>query len=54
MLESLEASMLKIWDDKHNKLRPVFCVAAHAALILIGKYYTLTDDNETYHIAMCK
>lgn len=54
MLESLEASMHKIRDDAKHELRPVFRVAAHAALILIGKYYALTDDNEAYRIAMCE
>ena len=30
----------------------VIRIAAKAALLVIGKYYALTDDNEVYRIAI--
>jgi len=50
MLERLEHSMAKVRDAE--KLPNVIRIAAEAALIMIGKYYALTDDNEVYRIAI--
>jgi hypothetical protein len=50
MLERLEHSMAKVRDAE--KLPNVIHIAAEAALIMIGKYYALTDDNEVYRIAI--
>ncbi|KAF9234388.1 hypothetical protein BU15DRAFT_79069 [Melanogaster broomeanus] len=50
MLECLEHSMTLV-RDASNELS-VIRIAAEAALIMIGKYYALTDDNEVYRIAI--
>ncbi|KAI9569143.1 hypothetical protein HD554DRAFT_2020888, partial [Boletus coccyginus] len=46
MLEQLEYSMVTVWGA-YLKLA-VICIAADATLTMIGKYCTLTDDNEVY------
>jgi hypothetical protein len=50
MLEQLEHQLEFMQDDwnTHNVIR----IAAQAALLMVGKYYALTDDNEVYRIAM--
>ncbi|KAG1748375.1 uncharacterized protein EDB91DRAFT_1218757 [Suillus paluster] len=50
MLERLEHMMVKVSRD--TELSAIVRVAALAALQVIGKYYTLTDDNEVYRIAI--
>lgn len=52
MLEELEFSLSKIRDDA--TLPNVIRIAAIAALIVVGKYYALTDDCEVYRIAISK
>jgi hypothetical protein len=54
MLKNHEASMLKVRDDIQGELCPVIQIAAPFQLDLDWKYYSLSNDNETYHIAMCK
>ena len=50
MLERLEHSMTRVRNatQEPNIVR----VAAEAALLMIGKYYALTDENEVYRIAI--
>jgi len=50
MLERLEHSMSTICDAAEEP--SVIRIAAKAALLVIGKYYALTDDNEVYRIAI--
>ena len=46
----MEHELEGVRDDAN--LANVVRVAAHAALLMIGKYYALTDDSEVYRIAM--
>ncbi|TFY82246.1 hypothetical protein EWM64_g1767 [Hericium alpestre] len=50
MLEELEHVLDKVYED--FTLPNVIRIAARAALIMVGKYYALSDDNEVYRIAM--
>ena len=50
MLERLKHSMTKV-RNAYSELA-VIHIAAKAALMLVGKYYALTDDNEGYRIAI--
>jgi hypothetical protein len=56
LIEEMEHAMLDIRDDKllgvthHGVTR----LAAQAALVVIAKYYALTDDCEIYRIAISK
>lgn len=50
MLEDMEHALENVRNDA--SLPDVIRVAAHAALLTIGKYYALTDDCEVYRIAM--
>ena len=52
MLENLEHQLHFMRDcaDAPKVIR----TAAVAGLIMVGKYYALTDDNEVYRIAMGK
>jgi hypothetical protein len=52
MLEQLEHQLEFTRNDRdtHNVIR----IAAQAGLLMVGKYYALTDDNEVYRIAMGK
>lgn len=50
MLDELEKSMVKVRDDE--ELLDVIRVAAQAALLLIDKYFSLTDECELYQIAI--
>lgn len=52
MLETMEHHLQTVRDDVDNQLSPVIRVAAVAALLVIGKYYALSDDNEVYRIAI--
>jgi hypothetical protein len=52
MLDALEQSMVQVRDMKHGHLPDVIRVAAQAALLLIDKYFTLTDECELYQIAI--
>lgn len=52
ILEELEATLTNIRNDA--TLPNVICIAAMAALIVVGKYYALTDDCEVYRIAISK
>jgi len=49
MLEAMEHQLVEVRDavDLPNVIR----IAAQAALLVIAKYYALTDDNEVYRIA---
>jgi hypothetical protein len=53
MLEQIEASMVQV-RNAGDELPAVICVAAQATLLLIDKYFTLTDDCELYQIAIGK
>ncbi|KAI0061954.1 hypothetical protein BV25DRAFT_1804810, partial [Artomyces pyxidatus] len=50
MLETLEQQLTHVRDSVElpNTIR----VAAHASLIMVGKYYALSDDCEVYRIAI--
>jgi hypothetical protein len=50
MLEDLETAMIKVRNAVD--LPHVIRVAAHAALMVIDKYYSLTDECEVYQIAI--
>ncbi|KAJ7841983.1 hypothetical protein B0H13DRAFT_1648942 [Mycena leptocephala] len=50
MLENLEDQLTNIRNDA--SLPDVIRIAAIAALIVVGKYYALTDDTEVYRIAI--
>lgn len=52
MLEKLEHQLQFTLDcaEAPNVIR----IAAQAGLMMVGKYYALTDDNEVYRIAMGK
>jgi hypothetical protein len=52
MLESIEESMVAVWDDNDAELPNVIRVAAQAALLLIDKYSVFTSDCELYQIAI--
>lgn len=50
MLEALEDELTNMRDDAD--LPTVIRIAAIAALLVIGKYYALSDDTEVYRIAI--
>ena len=50
MLEAMEHDLTKVRDS--SELPEVIRVAAIAGLLVISKYYALTDDNEVYRIAI--
>lgn len=50
MLESLEHDLTEV--SSSPSLPSVIRIAALAGLLVISKYYALTDDNEVYRIAM--
>ena len=50
MLEQLEHSMTCVREATQEP--NIICIAAEAALLMIGKYYALTDENEVYRIAI--
>lgn len=50
MLEKLEHQLQFTLD--HAEAPNVIRIAAQAGLMMVGKYYALTDDNEVYRIAM--
>ena len=54
LIEDLEHAMLKVRDElvDETPIQPIIRLAAHAALLSIGKYYALTDDCEVYRIAI--
>ena len=51
MLDNLKATMVNI-QEAEAELPNVICVAAQAALLLIDKYFSLTDECELYQIAI--
>lgn len=52
ILELLETDLTKVRDS--SDLPDIIRVAAIAALLVVGKYYALTDESEVYHIAISK
>lgn len=50
MLKTLEHCLVNVRDAA--ELPNVVCVAAQAALLLIDKYFSLTDECEVYLIAI--
>ncbi|KAJ6619310.1 hypothetical protein B0H10DRAFT_1793912 [Mycena sp. CBHHK59/15] len=50
MLERLEEELTNVRDDPN--LPTVIRIAAVAGLLVVGKYYALTDDAEVYRIAI--
>ncbi|KAJ7147415.1 hypothetical protein C8R43DRAFT_889998, partial [Mycena crocata] len=50
MIEDLERALIKV--ENASDLLPVVRVAAHAALLILQKYHSLTDDCEIYRIAI--
>ncbi|KAJ6547933.1 hypothetical protein DFH09DRAFT_926647 [Mycena vulgaris] len=50
MLEALEDKLMNVRDDP--ELPTVIRIAAIASLIVVGKYYALSDDAEVYRIAI--
>ena len=51
MLDNLKATMVNI-QEAEAELPNVIRVAAQAALLLIDKYFSLTDECELYQIAI--
>jgi hypothetical protein len=52
MLEALEHDLQAVFEQVHASLPPVIRIAAQAALLVLSKYYALSDDCEVYRIAM--
>jgi hypothetical protein len=52
MLDAIEEALVHIRDDEEEDLPNVIRVAAHAALLLLDKYFSLTDECEVYRIAI--
>ncbi|GBE89936.1 Putative AC transposase OS=Zea mays PE=2 SV=2 [Sparassis crispa] len=52
MLEQLEHQLTAVRDDVDMELPSVICIAAQASLLVVGKYYALTDDTDVYRIAI--
>ena len=50
MLEDMEHELEGLRNDATQ--RSIIRIAAQAALIMVGKYYALTDDSEVYCIAI--
>lgn len=50
MLEDMEHELEGLRNDVTQ--RSIIRIAAQAALIMVGKYYALTDDSEVYRIAI--
>lgn len=50
MLETLEHALERVLKD--DSLPTCIRIAAQAGLLMVGKYYALTDDNEVYRIAI--
>lgn len=50
ILEAMEHDLTKVRDSP--ELPRVIRIAAIAALLVVSKYYALTDDNEVYRIAI--
>lgn len=60
MLETLEHRLVAVRDHVNTgsgddkDVSSVIRIAAEAGLLVISKYYALSDDNEVYRIAMGK
>jgi len=52
MLDAIEEALVHIRDDEEEDLPNIIRVAAHAALLLLDKYFSLTDECEVYRIAI--
>jgi hypothetical protein len=52
MLDTLEHCMVSVRDATKGPLPSSIRVAAQAALLLIDKYFSLTDECEVYAIAI--
>ncbi|GBE85873.1 hypothetical protein SCP_0803950 [Sparassis crispa] len=52
MLERLEHQLTAVRDDAEMELPAVIRIAAQASLLVVGKYYALTDDTDVYRIAI--
>lgn len=52
MLDNLEKCLVAVRDQTQGRLPSSIRVAAQAALLLIDKYFSLTDECEVYAIAM--
>nr|GAT45667.1 predicted protein [Mycena chlorophos] len=50
LMEALEHDLVRVRADED--LQPVIRIAAHASLIILGKYYALTDDCPAYSHAI--
>jgi hypothetical protein len=50
MLDAIESALIKARDN--TEVPNVVRVAAHASLLLLQKYHSLTDDCEIYRIAI--
>ena len=50
MLDAIESVLIKACDN--TEVPNIICMAAHASLLLLQKYHSLTDDCEIYHIAI--
>jgi hypothetical protein len=50
MLEAMEHDLQKVRDA--IEVPTVIRIAAIAGLLVVSKYYALTDDNDVYHIAI--
>ena len=50
ILEAMEHDLAKVRDSR--ELPNVIRIAAIAGLLVVSKYYALTDDNEVYCIAI--
>jgi hypothetical protein len=52
MMEALEHHLCDVVKMAHAPLASVIRIAAKAALLVVGKYYALSDDCELYRIAI--
>lgn len=52
MLDTLEQCLVSVRDATKGPLPNSIRVAAQAALLLIDKYFSLTDECELYQIAI--
>lgn len=52
MLETLEQCLVAVRDQTKGRLPNSIRVAAQAALLLVDKYFSFTDECEVYQIAI--
>jgi hypothetical protein len=50
ILKTIEHQLVQVCDS--SELPAIIHVAAIASLLVVGKYYTLSDENEVYQITI--